>query len=489
MLMAKRKRSLVKIRKNLACLSAPRDKPREGSRKSISSGSSEDQPVERPQKKEASKNLLDHAEPKLTAAPSKKAGTDKKNIKGCLLAIRKAKKSCLNDHSLPKSASGQKTSKDASSVQSNDHSLAKSTSGQKTSKDASAVRKAKKSLLNDHSLPKSASGQKTSKDASSVQSNVHSLAKSTSGQKTSKDASSVQKNMVGEGAVEVFRERASTFQNIDEKIVGRSNHNVGSEGEITNDSSKKNTESNKGSEVNSIAHLSNSKVLSARTNRVKMRNLLAAAEGADLLKATQLKARKKRLRFQRSKIHDWGLVALEPIEAEDFVIEYVGELIRPRISDIREQYYEKMELVAVTCLGLDDGYVVDATKRGGIARFINHSCEPNCYTKVISVEGQKKIFIYAKRHIAAGEEISYNYKFPLRRKKFLATVVQRSVVIFKLACIRMICHPLDLLLILRSQQQFDPTGLNMLSGREARKHLKGLWAKLEADDVIKTVFA
>lgn len=43
-------------------------------------------------------------------------------------------------------------------------------------------------------------------------------------------------------------------------------------------------------------------------------------------------ARKKRLRFQRSKIHDWGLVALEPIEAEDFVIEYVGELIRPRVS-------------------------------------------------------------------------------------------------------------------------------------------------------------
>lgn len=91
---------------------------------------------------------------------------------------------------------------------------------------------------------------------------------------------------------------------------------------------------------------------------------------------------------------------------------------------------------------------VDATKRGGIARFINHSCEvitatlrlcgteqylhglsfsneimmlismqPNCYTKVITVDGQKKIFIYAKRHIAAGEEITYNYKFPLEEKK------------------------------------------------------------------------
>ncbi|KAL8142568.1 hypothetical protein V2J09_015600 [Rumex salicifolius] len=169
-------------------------------------------------------------------------------------------------------------------------------------------------------------------------------------------------------------------------------------------------------EINS-SQMPQVKGISARTNRVKVRSLLAAAEGADLLKATQLKARKKRLRFQRSKIHDWGLVALEPIEAEDFVIEYVGELIRPQISDIRERQYEKMGIGSSYLFRLDDGYVVDATKRGGIARFINHSCEPNCYTKVISVDGQKKIFIYAKRYISAGEEITYNYKFPLEEKK------------------------------------------------------------------------
>ncbi|KAL5713686.1 [histone H3]-lysine(4) N-trimethyltransferase [Ranunculus cassubicifolius] len=172
----------------------------------------------------------------------------------------------------------------------------------------------------------------------------------------------------------------------------------------------------RGSKPNT-SQMSNAKGLSARTNRVKFRSLLAAAEGADLLKVTQLKARKKRLRFQRSKIHDWGLVALESIEAEDFVIEYVGELIRPRISDIREREYEKMGIGSSYLFRLDDGYVVDATKRGGIARFINHSCEPNCYTKVISVEGEKKIFIYAKRQIFAGEEITYNYKFPLEEKK------------------------------------------------------------------------
>lgn len=173
---------------------------------------------------------------------------------------------------------------------------------------------------------------------------------------------------------------------------------------------------NRGSESN-VSQFSNAKGLSARTNRVKMRNLLAAADGADLLKATQLKARKKRLRFQQSKIHDWGLVALEPIDAEDFVIEYVGELIRSSISDIRERQYEKMGIGSSYLFRLDDGYVVDATKRGGIARFINHSCEPNCYTKVISVEGQKKIFIYAKRHIVAGEELTYDYKFPVEVNK------------------------------------------------------------------------
>jgi hypothetical protein len=162
---------------------------------------------------------------------------------------------------------------------------------------------------------------------------------------------------------------------------------------------------------------SQTKASSARTNRVKLRNLLVAAEGSELLKITQMKARKKRLRFQRSKIHEWGLVALESIDAEDFVIEYVGELIHRRVSDIRESQYEKSGIGSSYLFRLDNDFVVDATKRGGLARFINHSCEPNCYTKVITVEGQKKIFIYAKRRIYAGEELTYNYKFPLEEKK------------------------------------------------------------------------
>ena len=43
--------------------------------------------------------------------------------------------------------------------------------------------------------------------------------------------------------------------------------------------------------------------------------------------------------------------------------------------------------------------------------------QPNCYTKIITVEGHKKVVIYSKRPIAAGEELTYDYKFPLEEKK------------------------------------------------------------------------
>ena len=48
--------------------------------------------------------------------------------------------------------------------------------------------------------------------------------------------------------------------------------------------------------------------------------------------------------------------------------------------------------------------------QGGKARFINHSCDPNCYTKTVTVEGHKHIVIYSKRAIAPGDELCYDYK-------------------------------------------------------------------------------
>jgi SET domain-containing protein len=88
-----------------------------------------------------------------------------------------------------------------------------------------------------------------------------------------------------------------------------------------------------------------------------------------------------------------------------------------QVSDLREHQYETLGIGSSYLFRVDDDIVVDATRRGGLARFINHSCDPNCYTKIISVEGQKKVVIYSKRAISAGEELTYDYKFPIEENK------------------------------------------------------------------------
>ncbi|EOD24560.1 hypothetical protein EMIHUDRAFT_206556 [Emiliania huxleyi CCMP1516] len=121
-------------------------------------------------------------------------------------------------------------------------------------------------------------------------------------------------------------------------------------------------------------------------------------------------ARKKKLKLAKSAIHSWGLYAAEHIDAEDFVVEYIGEYVRSSLAEQREQK-----------LGYGDDYIfrvdaeqlVDATCKGGVARFANHCCEPNCYTRIITAGGKPRIVLYSKRPIEPGEEITYNYNFDI----------------------------------------------------------------------------
>lgn len=55
---------------------------------------------------------------------------------------------------------------------------------------------------------------------------------------------------------------------------------------------------------------------------------------------------------------------------------------------------------------LDENRVVDATLSGGLARYINHSCNPNCVAEVVQIDRENKILIIASRRIARGEEVS-----------------------------------------------------------------------------------
>ena len=58
-----------------------------------------------------------------------------------------------------------------------------------------------------------------------------------------------------------------------------------------------------------------------------------------------------------------------------------------------------------------DSRVVDAQQKGNIARYVNHSCNPNCYTKNVTLHNKKRVVIFTKKEIKKGEELSYDYRF------------------------------------------------------------------------------
>lgn len=121
---------------------------------------------------------------------------------------------------------------------------------------------------------------------------------------------------------------------------------------------------------------------------------------------------RKRLAFGKSGIHGFGIFAKHPHRAGDMVIEYSGELVRPPIADRRERFiYNSLVGAGTYMFRIDDERVIDATRAGSIAHLINHSCEPNCYSRVISVNGDEHIIIFAKRDIKRWEELTYDYRF------------------------------------------------------------------------------
>lgn len=112
----------------------------------------------------------------------------------------------------------------------------------------------------------------------------------------------------------------------------------------------------------------------ARSNQRRLLTAFGTDTDSDLLKFNQLKFRKKQLKFAKSSIHDWGLFAMEPIAADEMVIEYVGQMVRPIVADVREMHYEATGIGSSYLFRIDIDTIIDATKCGNLARFINHSC-------------------------------------------------------------------------------------------------------------------
>jgi SET domain-containing protein len=109
---------------------------------------------------------------------------------------------------------------------------------------------------------------------------------------------------------------------------------------------------------------------------------------------------------RRSAIHGRGVFATRTIRKGTDIIEYRGERITMKEAD-RRPPSDPDNPYHTFLFELDDGRVIDADVRGNAARWINHSCAPNCEPYE---DDEGRVFIAAKRTITKGEELLYDYR-------------------------------------------------------------------------------
>jgi len=118
---------------------------------------------------------------------------------------------------------------------------------------------------------------------------------------------------------------------------------------------------------------------------------------------------------RRSPIHGNGVFAIAPIRKGERLIEYKGQ--RRTHEDVDEGETGDVESGHTFLFTLNDEYVIDANHGGNSARWINHSCKPNCEAVLEEADGddrtKDRVFIEAIRAIKPGEELTYDYGITL----------------------------------------------------------------------------
>ncbi|KAF1961280.1 hypothetical protein CC80DRAFT_234792 [Byssothecium circinans] len=105
----------------------------------------------------------------------------------------------------------------------------------------------------------------------------------------------------------------------------------------------------------------------------------------------------------------FGLRANTDMKPGDFIFEYIGEVIDERTFRRRMLQYDQDGIKHFYFMSLTKGEFVDATKKGNLGRFCNHSCNPNCFVDKWVVGDKLRMGIFAERKIKAGEELVFNY--------------------------------------------------------------------------------
>lgn len=105
----------------------------------------------------------------------------------------------------------------------------------------------------------------------------------------------------------------------------------------------------------------------------------------------------------------YGLRTNTDLRPHDFIFEYIGETIPEATFRKRMVQYDEEGIKHFYFMSLSKGEFVDATKRGNLGRFCNHSCNPNCYVDKWVVGDKLRMGIFAERYVKAGEELVFNY--------------------------------------------------------------------------------
>lgn len=111
---------------------------------------------------------------------------------------------------------------------------------------------------------------------------------------------------------------------------------------------------------------------------------------------------------RRSGIHGRGVYAARDIKRGERVVEYKGERISWKEA-LRRHPHDPEQPNHTFYFTIDEKRVIDGGSKGNAARWINHSCEPNCESEMVEKKGETRVYIQAVRDIKAGEELSYDY--------------------------------------------------------------------------------
>ncbi|XP_025196702.1 uncharacterized protein LOC112595635 [Melanaphis sacchari] len=119
----------------------------------------------------------------------------------------------------------------------------------------------------------------------------------------------------------------------------------------------------------------------------------------------------KRTKIAKTANKGYGVFALEDIPSGTFVDEYIGEVIDQ--NEMIKRMKLKKYMFNNYMVQLKHDEIIDATRKGNITRFINHSCEPNCVAEKWNVLGESRMGFFSKQFVRKGEEITFDYSFEI----------------------------------------------------------------------------